>query len=134
MENQILKIADDAFHGKSDPIEAYVNLKRLEKILGECVKSVQPLAIKESYEKYHEKTFDAFGARIEKKMSAGRWDFSKIKEWNDSKVILQSIEDRAKASYQSNLKGMLMTDENTGEIIQPASFNDGSETISIKIL
>ena len=61
-------------------------------------------------------------------------NFSKIKEWNDSKVILQSIEDRAKASYQSNLKGMLMTDENTGEIIQAASFNEGSETISINIL
>jgi hypothetical protein len=40
----------------------------------------------------------------------------------------------SKAAYQSSLKSLVMTDDSTGEIIQPASFKEGADTISIKIL
>lgn len=134
MEKELIKIADDAFNGNTDPIEAFVQLKRFEKKLKECIESVQPLAIKESYSKYSEKTFDAFGARIEKKRAAGSWDFSAIESWNNSKAKIKAIEEMSKAAYQSSLKSIVMTDDSTGEIIQPASFKEGADTISIKIL
>ena len=74
MEKEILKIADDANNGLSNPLGAYVELKRLEKAVKMCLESVKPYAVAEA-NKYHENSFTEFGATIEKRNAPGTWNF-----------------------------------------------------------
>ena len=68
MENYI-QLSQQVVSGDVDALKAYIQLKQAEKEIAEAIKVVQPLAIDEA-DKYSGKTFQAFGAIIEKKNGA----------------------------------------------------------------
>lgn len=132
MEKQILKIADDAQQGLCDPLTAYIELKRIEKILSDCLKLTQPLAVQEA-DKNPEKSFIVGDVKVEKRRSAGKWDYSGIEQWNRQKEAMKEIEELSKQAFQAQAKGRNLTiTDMDGVIIQPASFIEGSDTIAIK--
>lgn len=128
----ILKIADDANNGLQDSLSSYIELKRIEKILSECLESVKPNAIAEA-NKYPQKVFDLNGAKVEKKKSAGRYDFSNIPQWNKAKENLKKIEDLAKQAHQVNKQGKTIIDEE-GVVVESPKYREGDDTIAITII
>lgn len=133
MEKQILILADDAFQGNINPLEAYVRLKKIEKSLKAAIESVQPLAIEEAYEKYAEKNFSAYGATVEKKRAPGKWDYTGVRPWVKAKEELAKYEEMAKEAYKMSIRNQSVVDDNTGEVITPAVYTEGRDSITIKI-
>lgn len=114
------ELSEGVLNGDLNALSVYIDLKRFEKDLAEAIKEVQGFAIQEA-EKYPEKSFEAFGASVEKKNGTSRWDYSNIREWNLAKERLKQIEVIAQVG------GM---DESGNEI--PKAFKiEGKPTISI---
>jgi hypothetical protein len=122
-----LQIASNAIQGVSNPLEAYIQLKRIEKQLADCIKSIQGLALEEAM-RYPEKVINAYDAKIEKKRAPGRWDFTDIKEWLSLKEQLKELEENCKLAFKG--KTIVSSD---GEVLPPAKYTEGADIISIKI-
>ena len=117
--------------GAVDALAFYITLNRLEKAISELKDEVKPYAIEQSMQ-WHEKQFSYFGATIEKKSAAGRWDYKGIRAWSEAKANLQAIEERAKASYQAAQKFGMQTATADGEEIELPTYTAGSDIIAIK--
>jgi len=125
------KLKNSVLDGESNPLEAWIALKRHEGQLKDAMAVVQSEAIDEA-QKYGEKSFKAFGATVEVKNAAGRWDYSKIGMWSSCKESLKLIEEGAKEAYHSSKKQRQIVDDD-GEVIQPASYKEGRATIAIRL-
>lgn len=110
--------------GNLKALEAYVNLKKIEKIVSEQLKIIQPYAINEA-ELWHEKSFKFLDCTIEKRNSPSTWDYSNVNAYKTAKEHLKYIE------KISQIGGGI--DPTTGEEIEKAVKIDGKSTISVKI-
>lgn len=119
-------------NGEIDALEAYIKLKAFEKSFKNALEKVEPLAF-EVASKWNEKTFQYKGAEIQKKNSAGRYDFSHIKQYVAEKEKLKSIEELAKQALASKKHGVTVVDAD-GEVIEPAIYTEGKSIISVRIL
>ena len=117
--------------GNENPLRAYVELKRIEKVVEESLKQVFPDAMLEA-SKYPEKTFAFVGAEITKKANAGRWDFKSCPRVEDVAAQLKEAQEQAKEAYKQSQKGAMLLDGDQC-VIEPASYLHGSDTISVKI-
>lgn len=117
--NEIIKQVKD---GELNSLSIYVDLKRFEKGLKDALDTIKPFAEEEA-SKYPEKTFKAFGATIEKKSGASRWDYSGVSEWVATKERLKQIETIAQVG------GM----DESGNEIQRAFKVPGKDTIAISL-
>ena len=117
--------------GNENPLRAYVELKRIEKVVEESLKQVFPEALTEA-SKYSEKTFSYGGAEITKKANPGRWDFKSCPRVEDVAAQLKEAQEQAKAAYNQSQKGSLLLDSDQC-VIEPASYTHGADSLSIKI-
>ncbi len=120
-------IKEDVEQGNVDALEAYVQLKAIEKELKESLSMVQEFALQEA-EKYGPGEFEAFGASINVKNGAGRWSYKELPWFN----TYQLEQDAAKQAYKMSQKGQKLITED-GEVIIPAEFTPGKLTLSIRI-
>lgn len=118
--------------GEIDALEAYIKLKAFEKTFKTALEKVEPLAF-EVASKWNEKTFRYKGAEIQKKNSAGRYDFSHIKQYVAEKEKLKSIEELAKQALASKKHGVTVVDSD-GEVIEPAVYTEGKSIISVRLI
>lgn len=132
MKKTLIEITDDAIQGNRSPLEVYIRLKDIEQTLKECLAALQPLAVDEA-NKWTEKSFTHFGARIDKKNTPGTWKFTNLDAWKTTKETLKSIEEKAKEAFKAYEKGLTISD-NDGVVIEPAEYTPGKETLAIKIL
>lgn len=116
-----INYANEVKEGRVNPLEAYIALKAAANDLEKALKEVQDLAIDEA-NKYGQKSFQAFGAKIEVRNGASRWDYKSVKAHVQLSTQLKYIEDLAKAGG-----GVTMD----GEIVEPATKINGRETIAI---
>jgi hypothetical protein len=121
MEYTLKKVED----GELNPLAAYIHLKKKETDLKIALELLKPEALKEA-QKWSEKSFVAFGARVEKKSAPARYDFKHIQLIVDLKKRLSDIESKAKIGT--------FVDEESGEIVEKAFKIEGGETLSIEIL
>jgi hypothetical protein len=112
--------------GNANALEAYINLKKLEKALSTIITNVQPYALDEA-SRYGERTFDKFGAKVELKNAASRWDYSNCIQVNHLSAKLKTMQELAQLAVNSELY-----DEN-GLQIEPAKKVEGKSTISVTI-
>lgn len=117
--------------GAVDALAFYITLNRIEKHLAAVKEEVKEYAITQA-DQWHEKQFSYFGATIEKKSSAGRWDYKGIKAWTEAKANLTAIEERAKAAYQASQKFGMQSATADGEEIELPTYTAGSDIIAIK--
>jgi len=120
-------IKEDVEQGNVDALEAYIQLKSIEKELKESLSMVQEFALQEA-EKYGPGEFEAFGASINVKNGAGRWSYKELPWFN----TYQLEQDAAKQAYKMSQKGQKLITED-GEVIIPAEFTPGKLTLSIRI-
>jgi hypothetical protein len=116
--------------GSIDALATFITLNRIGKMLDQLKDEVKPYAIEQSGQ-WHEKTFSYFGATIEKKSGAGRWDFKGVQAWNEAKATLSAIEERAKAAAQAQKFGAAMVNED-GELLEGATYTPGADIIALK--
>lgn len=129
---QLLEAKQYALENEEGYVQVFADFKRLIDWLTEQQAEIKDLAILEA-SKHPEKQFNVFGAKIQYREGAGRWDFKNLPDWNDKKKELETIEDKHKAAYQAWQRGGMYVDEETGEQIQPAAYIAGSPTISVTL-
>jgi len=119
----IATIKENAIDGKMNAIEAYVQLKTLEKVIKEAIEKVQELAIDEGL-KYNQKSFVAYGATVEMKSAPSRWDYSKCMQVQHLSAKLKTMQELSQLAVNSK-----MYDED-GLLIEPASKIEGKQSIA----
>jgi len=125
----VVKLMFDVEEGNASALDAFCHLTRLEKQIKAAKEQIQSQAINEA--QMYGKTFQHMGFEIQCRSGAGRWKFDHLDEWVVAKNQLASVEDMAKWAYKSEEKGVLpVTDD--GDIIQPAVYVAGSDTIALK--
>lgn len=123
----ILSQVDKSTDGKIEPLKAYIRLKRIADVCAASIKELQDQAIDDAL-RYGEKQFEVNGAKVEVKSAPGKWEFDGIQSYAVISQRLKNIQEMAKQAYK--LKTEIL-DPETGELIQPAKFTDGKQTISI---
>lgn len=131
MKKEILKIADDAINGFSNPLEAYIILKGIIASCELSMKSIHESAIDEA--RKCGKSFSKYDAHIEVRDNAGRWKYDHIPEWILLKDNIKTFEERAKLALKQREKGMTTVDDITGEVVEAAEYIPGTENIFIKL-
>ncbi len=125
----IVNLLFDVEEGNASALDAFCHLTRLEKQIKASKEQIQSQAINEA--QMYGKTFQHMGFEIQCRAGAGRWKFDHLDEWASAKMKMNTIEDLAKWAYKSEEKGVLpVTDD--GDIIQPAVYVAGSDTIALK--
>lgn len=125
----IVNLLFDVEEGNASALDAFCHLTRLEKQIKSAKEQIQQQAINEA--QMYGKTFTHMGFEIQCRAGAGRWKFDHIDEWASAKMKMNTIEDLAKWAYKSEEKRVLpVTDD--GDIIQPAVYVAGSDTIALK--
>jgi hypothetical protein len=127
----INEIIQQVREGLKNPLEAYIQLKKIESELKIALPLINEEAIEEA-KKFGEKTFKFKGAKISLKSNAGRWDYSHIAGWAIQKDKLKDIEEAAKTAYKT--KGKSVAFDMNGEEIEPAKYTPGSDNIAVEIL
>jgi hypothetical protein len=125
----IVKVLFDVEEGNASALDAYCHLARLEKQIKSAKEQIQQQAINEAQK--HGKTFQHMGFEIQCRAGAGRWKFDHLDEWAALKQKMLHVEHLAKWSYQSEQKNIMPVTEG-GEIVKPAEYIAGSDTIALK--
>jgi hypothetical protein len=125
----IVNLLFEVEEGNASALDAFCQLTRIEKQIKAAKDQIQSQAINEA--QMYGKTFQHMGFEIQCRSGAGRWKFDHLDEWSAAKMKMNTIEDLAKWAYKSEEKGVLpVTDD--GDIIQPAIYVAGSDTIALK--
>ena len=129
--SKVQELIDGVLDGDIDPLKAFIELKAKEKAIKGALDIVQDHAV-ENAQSYGEKTFKAFGAEIQCKAAAGRWDFKHIEPILKLKEQVKDYEGLAKDAYKLIEKGRQVIDDN-GEVVEPAKYTPGKDIIAIKL-
>jgi len=117
IQQQIEDILLEATDGNIPSLKAYIILQDIEKLCKDAKEGIKEDAYKEA-SRYGAKTFDEYGRTIT--LSEGRrtWKYDHIKEWNDKKAELSTVEEKAKSFAQMYEKnpGKPIFDENGAEV------------------
>lgn len=125
----VVNLLFEVEEGNASALDAFCQLTRLEKQIKAAKEQIHHQAINEA--QLHGKTFTHMGFEIQCRAGAGRWKFDHLDEWASAKMKMNTIEDLAKWAYKSEEKRVLpVTDD--GDIIQPAVYVAGSDTIALK--
>lgn len=117
---QVQQIVGSVEKGKVNPLEAFIFLNWMAKISDAAKKQLLEQAIEEA-EKYPEKEADLYDATVTVKNAAGRYTYP------DS---VKKAQEQSKLAYKAQKDGNAITDDN-GEIVEPATYKQGSTTLSI---
>lgn len=120
-------INEQVLNGQLNALDAYVQLKRIDNLLKTILSAVKDEAIEEAA-KYGQKTFEAFGAKIEQKSGGGTWNYKSLPWWDE----YEKKKEAAQKAQKSSQVYLTIVDED-GEIIEPAEFKPNANTISVKL-
>ena len=130
--DQIAAMAAAVEDGDANALSAYVDFKRIEKVLEASMKQVFDEALVEA-SKYSEKSFACNGAEVTKKSNPGKWDYKNCPRVVELADKTKEVQEQAKVAYTQSQKGMLVIDDE-GCVIEPAFYTSGGDGLSIKIL
>ena len=124
------KAVNEILSGNIDPLKADAILKGAEDTIGEIRKNNRvKLAVQESADKYHEKTFEAFGYTITKS-SRSTYDYKGIDPvLDDLYGQMEKLKETIKAREATVKSGL---DPATGETFSPVKFTT-TEILSYKL-
>lgn len=134
MKNEIKLLEQEVIEGNFNPLEAFIQLKKLEDLAKQVKKNIKEYAINE-LSKYGNGGIgtEMLGANVSLKKSAGKWYYDHIAEVVNLEDQLKLLKQKHQSAYKAHERGESVVDSDTGEIIMPASYTQGDETIMIKI-
>ncbi len=97
IETFVERICNEVEEGYENPLKLYVQLKALEKAIGDIKSRIEEKAVNEA-EKYGEKgVFGAYGANVQIKETGVRYDFSVSEEWKHANDVVEAAKEAMKA-------------------------------------
>lgn len=131
LHEQIIDLGNAAESGWLNPIEAYVEIKKIEASLKLAADKIKDAAIDEA-EKENAKEFKKFGAKIAIRNSGAGWDYSKVPQITELKERVKSYEQLAiNAAAESKFGNKVFDSE--GVEIAPAERKEGRTNIFITL-
>lgn len=121
------RLINEVMEGNVNPLEAFVNLKKVEEAIKAVKSEIEDLALTEAAK--HPKTFDYLGCEVTQKRAAGRWDFKHIQSIRDAENNVKQLKSIHKTA--AGINESVVNDD--GEIIEPAIYTEGKDTLSIRI-
>lgn len=115
-----LEYLEKVKNGELDPLKVYIELKQHQAEIDHVLKQIIDDALNEA-EKYGQKSFKAFGAKIEIRNAASTYKFCEAINNYDAK--LKQLKEMSKSGS--------FADETTGEIIEQAQKIEGKTTLAI---
>ena len=124
MANMVTEIEE----GNESALQAFLSFRNIEKVAKDCMKQIEHLALEELSD--HNGRLEQGDIVVEARSSAGRWKFT-----DDAhaalKQQLKDAEELRKQAHKLHLKGSEVIDPETGEIVPPADYTPGKESIFI---
>ena len=127
IEKPIEDIAEMVECGLIDHIKSVLVLKQIENKAKEYKKKIEDIAIDE-ISKYNGEEINIDGYCVKLKKAAGRWDFKHIPDITAKEAELKELKEKYKIANKAN---DLKVIGEGGEIIEPARFSTGRESIVI---
>jgi len=123
--NAISDVGLAVLEGNVDPLSAAIALREVRRTIESVEKGIKSRvleAAEQQCEGVDQGIYKYDGYEIQVQEGSGRYDFSGIEEIEALEAKLKDIKDRHKQAYKMHLKGQLMVDEDTGEIVAPAGY------------
>jgi len=120
----------NTLNGELNPLEVFIDLKRLEACVSECKEALKEYTLQEA--KKYGSQFEFSGAKINIRSGAGRWKFDHLNDWNHAKNGLKEIEELHKSATKMQDKGAVMIDPD-GVVVEPAIYEPGAEVIAVSL-
>jgi len=128
IEDAMMYMIDQVEKGNTEAVQTFLDLRQIEQIAKYCQKQIEEQTIAEVNDNHGR--IDRGNLIIEARSSAGRWKFT-----DDGhaalKQQLKDAEELRKQAHKLHLKGSEVIDPETGEIVPPADYTPGKETIFI---
>lgn len=150
----IMSLMDELEAGNVDPLKVFYQSKCIEKILDELTNTDEKKnkdgfmiakrfrqMVLDAAEKHNQKEFDFMNAKIKMTETGTKYDYSKtgdveLLEWQKQAEELKAkIDARQKLLQNVSEKGMIITNEETGEtytVYKPAKSSTSFLTLSLK--
>ena len=122
------KIFDEVTAGNAPALTSYIELKRYADDMAKYLEALKEQAVNEFNDQYGGREQTIHGATVSRHQS-GRYDYSGISEWKQTKDKLTLLERTAQMAYKA---GGSVVDEATGEIVPPAKYIPNKDGIAIK--
>jgi hypothetical protein len=131
LRQQISEAVQGVVDGYADPLEVWVELKKVEQVLDSAKKEIEGAVIKTA-DNFESKTFEYKGVIFTKNDGRAMYDFKNCSQWVKIKEQLKEIEDKAKASASNyaKFKSHLITED--GEVVEPCIVSYSKPSITIK--
>lgn len=130
-KNQLKQLIQDVNDEVENPYESLFEMKSLQKELKKTIDIIEGIAF--SMCEFEDKTFNKSGFEIQKRNGSKVWNFKKVEEWININKSKAECEDKLKAAYSANEKGLNMGDEN-GEVIPLPQVTFTKDSLIIKKL
>jgi hypothetical protein len=101
----------------------------LKKAAKAAKESILEMALFER-KKYPETMLKLYGKNIYI-IQSGTYKYDHYDDWNKIKTKLETIQENMKLSLQAWKKGQTIVDEDTGEVIPPASYKSSKESLKL---
>lgn len=119
------QILNECKEGFTDPLQLYIELKKLSKKVSECIGEVESMAIDEC-EKHPEKSFEYKGAKITKSSTAALYNWSDDKVYTEYNEKIKERQSQLKLAVKNK---EVIVDPETGEQIPVVSMKSPSKYV-----
>lgn len=127
LAEEIGYIADGVEEGKFDELDVHLGLKELESIVKDSKKKIEDYVLDE-FDNYGEKEVEKHGKVISKVSGRGRYSYDHYQPYVKLNNERKDLETKMKSALKA---GGGVVDEDTGEIVPPAEYSPGKETLRV---
>jgi len=124
LSNTVQSVID----GEFSALQAYIAMKDLLAYLEVCMSEIKEVAQSEASQ--YEKGAVVQNYKVEVVSAAGRWDFTRVPDWNIYKRKLKEVEEQAQAAWKAKEKGLL-TATFDGEVAELPVYTPGKDTLKL---
>jgi hypothetical protein len=122
-------LAEAVEKGNMNPLEAWVEYKRLEDQIATCKERIKAAAITEAAK--YGKDEKVYGAKVSVTYNGARYSYDHIPRWKELKDELDRIQSTAQNAYKAKAMVVVSAD---GEEIPAAGYTPGKESLTIKLM
>ena len=116
--------------GEYNALSLFIELNDAIKLLESSKKQISDNALNEA-KKHNKSQFK--GYLIEVRSSAGKWSYDHSEEYKKLSYQVNNMQEKMKAAFKSMHSFKLNSSDENGEVVIPASYQEGKETIFLTV-
>jgi hypothetical protein len=131
----ITEVGHAVLEFKVDPLSAAIALREVRRTIEAVEKGIKmhvTTAAIEACEGVPHGIHIQDGYEITHQEGSGRYDYSSIREVVALEQQLKDLKEKHKQAYKMHMKGQILVDEDTGEIVGPAGYKSNPPVIRFK--